>query len=110
MTQDQLFSSRPMSGYGRYRSPITGLYLCGAGTHPGGGVTGAPGHNSARAVLSDLGMRFGGEMRGWRDMRRSRHDARVSRLLERPGLRRAGVTLARQRWLRPLFDRLRSHS
>ena len=51
---DQLFSARPVLGHGSYRAPIKGLYLCGAGTHPGGGVTGAPGHNAAREVLKDL--------------------------------------------------------
>jgi phytoene dehydrogenase-like protein len=51
---DQLFSARPVLGYADYRSPIKGLYLCGAGAHPGGGVTGAPGHNAAREVLKDL--------------------------------------------------------
>jgi phytoene dehydrogenase-like protein len=51
---DQLFSARPMLGHADYRAPIPGLYLCGSGTHPGGGVTGAPGHNAARAVLTDL--------------------------------------------------------
>ena len=51
---DQLFSARPVLGHGDYRAPIKGLYLCGAGTHPGGGVTGAPGHNAAREVLRDL--------------------------------------------------------
>ncbi len=50
---DQLFAARPMLGYGHYRGPL-GTYLCGSGTHPGGGVTGAPGHNAARAVLADL--------------------------------------------------------
>ena len=48
---DQLFSARPVLGHGAYRAPIAGLYLCGAGTHPGGGVTGAPGHNAAREIL-----------------------------------------------------------
>jgi phytoene dehydrogenase-like protein len=51
---DQLFSARPVLGHGHYRAPIAGLYLCGSGTHPGGGVTGAPGHNAAREVLKDL--------------------------------------------------------
>ena len=51
---DQLFSARPVLGHGDYRAPIKGLYMCGAGTHPGGGVTGAPGHNAAREVLKDL--------------------------------------------------------
>jgi len=53
MSLDQLFSARPVLGYGAYRSPIKGLYMCGSGTHPGGGVTGAPGHNAAQAVLKD---------------------------------------------------------
>jgi phytoene dehydrogenase-like protein len=51
---DQLFSARPMLGYARYRGPLPGLYMCGSGTHPGGGVTGAPGHNAAREILADF--------------------------------------------------------
>ena len=54
LTLDQLFCARPMWGYADYRMPIPGLYLCGAGAHPGGGVTGAPGHNAAGAVMADL--------------------------------------------------------
>ena len=54
MTLDQLFSARPIQGFADYRMPIAGLYLCGAGAHPGGGVTGAPGHNAAQAVIADL--------------------------------------------------------
>jgi phytoene dehydrogenase-like protein len=50
---DQLFSARPVLGHGHYRGPIKGLYMCGAGTHPGGGVTGVPGHNAAREILRD---------------------------------------------------------
>jgi phytoene dehydrogenase-like protein len=53
MSLDQLWAARPMLGYGDYRAPLKGLYLCGAGTHPGGGVTGMPGHNAAREVLRD---------------------------------------------------------
>ncbi len=53
----QLFSARPMLGHADYRGPIAGLYLCGSGGHPGGGVTGAPGHNAAREILRDLGRR-----------------------------------------------------
>jgi phytoene dehydrogenase-like protein len=53
MSLDQLFSARPMIGAADYRMPLKGLYLCGSGAHPGGGVTGAPGHNAARAVLAD---------------------------------------------------------
>jgi phytoene dehydrogenase-like protein len=54
LTLDQLFWARPLLGHADYRSPVAGLYHCGAGAHPGGGVTGAPGHNAARAILSDL--------------------------------------------------------
>ena len=54
LTPDQLFSARPMLGYAGYRMPVPGLYLCGSGAHPGGGVTGAPGHNAAQAVIADL--------------------------------------------------------
>jgi phytoene dehydrogenase-like protein len=54
LTLDQLFSARPMLGYANYRMPVPGLYLCGSGAHPGGGVTGAPGHNAAQAVIADL--------------------------------------------------------
>ena len=51
---DQLFTMRPLLGWARYGSPIGGLYLCGAGTHPGGGVTGLPGWNAAREIIQDL--------------------------------------------------------
>ena len=50
----QIFSARPMLGYADYRGPIAGLYMCGSGAHPGGGVTGAPGHNAAREILRDF--------------------------------------------------------
>jgi phytoene dehydrogenase-like protein len=51
---DQLFLARPLLGWARYRGPVAGLYLCGAGAHPGGGVTGGPGANAAREVVKDL--------------------------------------------------------
>ena len=54
LTLDQLFSARPVMGHGDYRAPIPGLYMCGSGTHPGGGVTGAPGHNAAREIVKDF--------------------------------------------------------
>jgi phytoene dehydrogenase-like protein len=53
LTLNQLFSARPMLGHADYRGPLKGLYHCGSGAHPGGGVTGAPGHNAAQAILSD---------------------------------------------------------
>jgi len=58
LTLDQLFWARPMIGYADYRGPLRGLYHCGSGAHPGGGVTGAPGHNAARAIIRDR--RWGG--------------------------------------------------
>ena len=54
LTLNQLFFARPALGYAAYRGPVEGLYHCGSGAHPGGGVTGAPGHNAARAILKDL--------------------------------------------------------
>ncbi len=54
LSLNQLFSARPMLGQANYRGALPGLYLCGAGTHPGGGVTGAPGHNAAQTILRDL--------------------------------------------------------
>jgi phytoene dehydrogenase-like protein len=54
MTPEQLFSFRPAAGYADYRTPVTGLYLCGSGAHPGGGVWGAAGRNAARAIARDL--------------------------------------------------------
>jgi len=59
LTLDQLWAARPMLGYADYRSPVRGLYLCGSGAHPGGGVTGLPGHNCAREMIRD-------RRRGWR--------------------------------------------
>ncbi|KAK6932101.1 hypothetical protein RJ641_001725 [Dillenia turbinata] len=54
MGLDSLFLMRPVKGWSDYRTPMTGLYLCGSGTHPGGGVMGAPGRNAAHVVLADL--------------------------------------------------------
>ncbi|WP_155930642.1 hypothetical protein [Mesorhizobium sp. L2C084A000] len=57
MTADQSFFRRPAIHYSDYRSPIKGLYQCGASTHPGGSVSGISGHNAAREILIDLGKR-----------------------------------------------------
>jgi len=59
LTLNQLFSARPMLGHADYRGPLKGLYHCGSGAHPGGGVTGAPGHNAARVILRDHRSLFG---------------------------------------------------
>jgi phytoene dehydrogenase-like protein len=54
ITPDQSFNLRPLAGYADYQTPLPGLYLCGSGAHPGGGVTGIPGHNAAQVVINDL--------------------------------------------------------
>jgi phytoene dehydrogenase-like protein len=59
LSLNQLFSARPMLGHADYRGPLKGLYHCGSGAHPGGGVTGAPGHNAARVILADYRALFG---------------------------------------------------
>jgi len=56
MALDQLWAARPVLGHASYRAPVTGLYMCGAGTHPGGGVSGNPGRNAAREILRDRGI------------------------------------------------------
>ena len=53
MALDQMLFMRPVPGWSRYRTPVEGLYLCGSGCHPGGGVTGAAGHNASRVILKD---------------------------------------------------------
>lgn len=62
LSLDQLFFKRPIAHYADYRTPISGLYICGSSMHPGGGVSGIPGYNAAREVLRDLrrssGMRY----------------------------------------------------
>src|SRR5262245_44251600 len=58
---DQFLAFRPFLGWARYRTPIRGLYLCGAGTHPGGGVTGAPGANASREIIQDLKRKSGSD-------------------------------------------------
>jgi phytoene dehydrogenase-like protein len=59
LSLNQLFSARPMLGHADYRGPLKGLYHCGSGAHPGGGVTGAPGHNAAKTILRDHRALFG---------------------------------------------------
>ncbi len=54
LSLDQMFSMRPVPGYANYRMPLDGLYLCGSGAHPGGGVSGNPGRNAAREIIKDL--------------------------------------------------------
>ena len=61
LTFDQLLFNRPVPGYAQYRAPVRGMYMCGASTHPGGGVMGAPGYNAAGAILRDMGRTVAGD-------------------------------------------------
>lgn len=63
MSLDQVFFRRPIQHYADYRTPVKGVYMCGAACHPGGGVNGVPGHNAAREILSDLGKKFPAALR-----------------------------------------------
>jgi len=58
MSRDQLFSFRPLAGWARYRTPVPGVWLCGSGTHPGGGVMGLPGRNAVFEILNIPGYKF----------------------------------------------------
>lgn len=70
LTLDQLHSARPALGYGDYRAPVENLYMCGSGTDPGGGVTGAPGHNAAQEIIRDMKSRGGSRFRTAADQSR----------------------------------------
>ncbi|HEY5333041.1 MAG TPA: hypothetical protein VIJ21_05780, partial [Solirubrobacterales bacterium] len=91
---DQLFASRPLTEIGSYKTPIDGYYLCGAGTHPGGGVMGANGHNAANVVLGTAApappppARNGGGL--------------VGKAMSTKVGKKAGYALARQPALRPI--------
>ena len=104
MTPGQVFDRRPAPGWSDYRTPVGGLFLCGSGAHPGGGVMGVPGHNAARVIAAEL---TGGEA----EPRPSAGDEPIprtplaDRLLARPRSRRALVGLARHPWLSPLVER-----
>jgi phytoene dehydrogenase-like protein len=104
---DQLFSSRPLPELSGYRTPVTGYYLCGSGTHPGGGVMGASGHNAAHVALADIGI-------GSRDAASSppaangtRRSGRtvIQRVMDTELGRRAGYEVARRPSLRPIVRR-----
>ncbi len=113
----QIFSHRPFPGWSRYRMPVRNLYLCGAGAHPGGGVTGAPGHNAAQAVLSDF-VAPAQDHETW--VRRATAAAAgdeiaagaaalslQERMWRQPALRKLATRAAGQRWTRPLVQRMR---
>lgn len=98
MYLDQLFDARPLPALADYRTPIEGYYLCGAGTHPGGGVVGAPGHNAAKAALgADSGLRTGHPTAG-----RVRSKGLVDRVMATDAGRKVGYEIARRPAFRPL--------
>jgi phytoene dehydrogenase-like protein len=109
MTLNQLFASRPTPSLGQYRTPVRNFYLCGAGTHPGGAVMGAAGHNAARAILREQqGGARPSQVRGRRP-RRPLHDmtaSAVDRLASAQRLRGIRNWALRQPWLRPAVKRL----
>ncbi|MBS1845622.1 MAG: NAD(P)/FAD-dependent oxidoreductase [Actinobacteria bacterium] len=94
MGLDQLFSSRPLADLSSYATPVPGYFLCGAGTHPGGGVMGANGHNAAQVIL--------GNATAARPRARRRSGGLVGRAMSTKAGRKAGYHLARQPALRPL--------
>ncbi len=105
MTSAQIFGSRPVEGWGDYRTPVDGLYLCGSGAHPGGGVMGVPGRNAAHALAADLaGVRTGDGNHAGTD--RTLHTPLSERLMSRPRARRMLVRAAREPALSPLVQRL----
>jgi phytoene dehydrogenase-like protein len=99
MFLDQLFSSRPLPELSDYRTPVAGYYLCGAGTHPGGGVMGASGHNGAQAALADTGS---GALRPSSLSRRPRGRTLIQRVMDTELGRTAGYEVARRRAFRPV--------
>jgi len=115
MTPSQLFSRRPLPGWSNYRMPVQDLYLCGAGTHPGGAVSGAPGHNAAHELLADTCL---GSLSREEWLQRANREVglpTVSKrghllcaLARRPPSRWAIDTLARRRFMRPAIRRLTS--
>jgi phytoene dehydrogenase-like protein len=105
MSPAQAFDRRPVAGWGSYRTPVDGMYLCGSGAHPGGGVMGVPGHNAARTVAADLAGRVNGSAAAPEDAPIPGVSF-VDGLLSRPRSRRALVACARRPALAPLVDRL----
>ncbi|URM98185.1 NAD(P)/FAD-dependent oxidoreductase [Actinomadura madurae] len=99
MLLDQLFSSRPLDALKDYRTPVEGYYLCGAGTHPGGGVMGASGHNAASAALADLGVARAAA-------RRRRGKRPHENVLDRITATRAGRALSYQVARQPLLRKI----
>ncbi len=95
---DQQFEARPIPGYGHYRTPVENYYMCGAGTHPGGGVTGAPGHNAAMRVLADVR----GEHGVRQERKRNSGNSLVNDLLDTRFGQLLGYQVAKSRGLRAI--------
>jgi phytoene dehydrogenase-like protein len=102
MLLDQLFSARPLPSLADYRTPFAGLYLCGSGTHPGGGVMGANGHNAAKVALADAGK---GPDPARRAPRARPSQGVLDRFIATPLGRRTSYELARQPALRKVVRR-----
>lgn len=98
-----LFDNRPVKAASHYRTPLAGYYLCGSGCHPGGGVSGMPGHNAAQRILADLAGRTG--TRAGRDVAKAGSGV-VDRLLATDVGQRLGYQVARSRILRKLTERM----
>jgi phytoene dehydrogenase-like protein len=101
---EQLFRNRPIPGAGAYRTPIANYYLCGAGSHPGGGVSGAPGHNAAHRILADLAGRH--DASATRTKEDQAQGAMVSGILKTEIGQKLGYQIARSRIFRTLSERL----
>jgi phytoene dehydrogenase-like protein len=106
MTPDQVFDLRPAAGWAGYRTPVEGLFLCGSGAHPGGGVMGVPGHNAAWVVAEELAGRGSARSGAMGPTGRIPSTAMIDQLLARPRSRRAMVALARRPELAPIVERV----
>lgn len=100
MFLDQLFGSRPATGLADYRTPVAGYYLCGSGTHPGGGVMGANGHNASQVVLEDLDGRSPGTERHTTARGRRSHRGFADSVMSTKAGRELGFQVARRPALR----------
>jgi phytoene dehydrogenase-like protein len=101
MFLDQLFGARPLPELSDYRTPVAGYYLCGSGTHPGGGVMGASGHNAAHTALADTGAGTAPAARPSNGTGRHGRTL-IHRVMETDAGRKAGYALARQKAFRPV--------
>jgi phytoene dehydrogenase-like protein len=101
---ENLFDNRPIRAAAHYRTPVAGYYLCGSGSHPGGGVSGMPGHNAAHRILADIAGQT--DVAVGRQVASKTHIGAVSALLKTDVGQRLGYTVARSRIFRGLTDRM----